>query len=153
MGRQYTLLRQQHVSASLPAVTEFFEDPRNLEALTPSFLNFQIETPGAIEMRMGALIDYKIGLYGVPMRWRTRIERYNPGVDFVDLQLKGPYKYWHHLHTFRATARGTEIGDRVTYELPFGLFGTLAHFLFVRRQLKTIFDHRTRVVEDLFGTA
>jgi len=77
--------------------------------------------------------------------------QYNPGVDFVDFQVQGPYKYWHHLHSFRETTRGTELSDLVSYELPLGALGTLAHSLFVRRQLTSIFDHRFRVVRAMFG--
>lgn len=104
-------------------------------------------------MREGALIDYTIRLHGVPLHWRTRIERYVPGVEFVDLQLKGPYKYWHHHHTFREISGGTEIGDTVTYELPFGPLGEAAHSWFVKGQLDTIFDYRNHVVREKFGPA
>ena len=151
MTHRYVLERRQTVAASLKEVTHFFENPRNLEALTPPFLRFTIETDGDIAMKEGALIDYTISLHGLPMRWRTSIESYQPGVDFVDLQLKGPYKYWHHHHTFRAVFGGTEIGDKVTYELPWGPLGALAHNLFVKRQLTAIFDYREKVVAKKFG--
>ena len=102
-------------------------------------------------MMEGAIIDYKIRLHGVPLNWKTRIERYVQGVEFVDLQIKGPYKYWHHRHTFRQTSSGTEIGDTVTYELPLGPLGRGAHLCFVKRQLDTIFNYRARVVREKFG--
>lgn len=151
MPQRHLLERRQTVAASLDEVTSFFENPRNLEALTPPFLRFTIRTEGNIEMKEGALIDYSISLHGLPMSWSTRIESYQPGVDFVDVQLNGPYKYWHHHHTFRAVPGGTEIGDKVTYELPLGPLGAVAHNLFVKRQLATIFDYREKVVAERFG--
>lgn len=151
MTHRYTLERIQTVTSELTKVTHFFEDPGNLEALTPSFLNFRIDTKGELEMKEGAIIDYRIALHGLPMKWRTRILQYTPGADFVDFQVKGPYKYWHHLHTFRSTPQGTEILDRVTYELPFGPLGRIAHAFWVRRQLGQIFDFRAKVVEERFG--
>lgn len=151
MAKRYVLSRTQEVRAPLRDVTTFFEDPRNLGEITPPFLRFQLTTDGPIEMKEGALIDYTIRLHGVPLNWRTRIERYVQGVEFVDLQLKGPYKYWHHHHTFRQTGRGTEIGDTVMCELPLGPLGRAAHLCFVGRQLDTIFNYRALVVQEKFG--
>lgn len=151
MSARNVLSRVQDVRAPLGEVAQFFEDPQNLGELTPGFLHFQIKSEGPLEMREGALIDYTIRLHGVPMRWKTRIERYVPGVEFVDFQVEGPYKYWHHRHTFRETPRGTEIGDTVTYELPLGLLGKAAHACFVKRQLDAIFSYRAEVVRERFG--
>ena len=147
----YVLERTQVVPCPLSEVFAFFADAANLERMTPPFLGFQIKTPLPIAMSTGTLIDYKISLHGIPMKWRTRIAEYVPGVRFVDEQLKGPYKVWHHTHEFRAVPGGTEVVDRVQYELPFGPLGAIAHALFVRRQLKTIFDHRERTMSQLFG--
>jgi ligand-binding SRPBCC domain-containing protein len=151
MPAQYVLSRVQNVAAPLREVALFFEDPGNLGEITPPFLDFRIVTKGPIEMKEGALIDYTIRLHGVPLRWQTRIDHYVPGVEFVDLQIKGPYKYWHHHHTFRETPGGTEIGDTVTYELPFGPLGRAVHAAFVARQLEQIFRYRAEVIREKFG--
>lgn len=129
----------------------FFSDAANLERLTPPFLGFTILTPQPIEMRSGTVIDYRIRLSGLPMTWRTLIEDYEPGVRFVDVQLRGPYRTWRHTHTFRDAEGGTEIGDRVAYELPLGPLGRLAHAVFVKRQLRAIFAYRAQVMADMFG--
>lgn len=148
----YTLERTLVVPRSRDEVFPFFADAANLERLTPPFLGFTILTPLPIDMRAGALIDYRIKLNGIPMRWRTLIESYDPPNSFVDTQVKGPYAHWHHTHTFRDVPGGTEIGDVVRYELPLGPLGRLAHAVMVKRQLATIFDYRTRVMMELFGT-
>lgn len=148
----YTLERTLVVPRSRDEVFPFFADAANLERLTPPFLGFTILTPLPIDMRAGALIDYRIKLNGIPMRWRTLIESYDPPNSFVDTQVKGPYARWHHTHTFRDVPGGTEIGDVVRYELPLGPLGRLAHAVMVKRQLATIFDYRTRVMMELFGT-
>lgn len=151
---RHVLERIQTVSRPRAEVVRFFEDPRNLGELTPPFLHFRILTEGPIEMREGARIDYEIRLHSIPMVWKTLIEEYVPGEQFVDRQIEGPYRYWHHVHRFEdAEGGGTRIFDRVTYELPLGPLGALAHVVFVRRQLKEIFDYRFRVVEERFGTA
>lgn len=152
MSETYVLERVQLVPRPRAEIAAFFENPRNLGELTPPFLNFQITTPGEIPMHVGAHIDYTIRLHGLPMKWKTLIERYSPGHQFVDLQLKGPYEYWHHVHTFEDAPGGTKITDKVTYRLPLGPLGSLAHALFVRRQLKTIFDYRYKYIEERFGT-
>lgn len=129
----------------------FFADARNLERLTPPALHFEILTAGPIDMRAGAIIEYRLRLSGVPFRWRTVIELWEPPFRFVDLQEKGPYALWRHTHTFEETAGGTLMRDRVEYRLPFGPLGALAHKLFVARRLDQIFTFRAQVVQQLFA--
>lgn len=146
----YRLERQQIIARPREEVFAFFSDASNLAKLTPEFLNFKIYTPAPIVMEPGTLIDYGLSLYGVPMRWRTRIEEFTPNERFIDVQLKGPYRLWHHTHTFEDHPEGTLMRDEVNYQLPFGPLGTLARALFVRRQLEQIFDYRIHVVESYF---
>jgi ligand-binding SRPBCC domain-containing protein len=102
-------------------------------------------------MAPGALIDYRLKLFGVPMRWRTRIEEWQPEDRFVDVQLEGPYRLWRHLHTFEDRPEGTLMRDRVEYELPLGPLGLLAHRIFVARQLDGIFSYRRKVIARVLG--
>ena len=148
----YELERMQRVAAPRHEVFEFFADAANLEQLTPPELGFEILTPQPIAMHPGTRIAYRITLHHVPMTWHTLIETFAPDDRFVDIQLKGPYKLWHHTHTFAdAPGGGTTLGDHVRYELPFGPLGTVAHALFVKRQLRRIFDYRQRVMVERFG--
>lgn len=151
MGRIHHLVRTQFVPRPLEEVFDFFTDAFNLERITPPFLGFQVITPPPIEIRQGTLIDYRLKLHGLPLRWKTRIERFERNVCFVDLQLKGPYRLWHHLHEFRAVPGGTELADVLDYQLPFGPLGDVAHALFVRRSVEQIFEHRQKVIAELFG--
>ncbi|MDX1947788.1 MAG: SRPBCC family protein [Pirellulaceae bacterium] len=149
MAHTYRLERTQFLPLPLDEVFPFFSDAGNLEAITPPSLHFHILTPRPIEMRSGALIDYRIRLFGVPMYWRTRIETWEPPHRFVDTQLRGPYKLWHHTHEFTSVPGGTQMIDRVDYELYLGPIGWMAHAAWVQRQLKQIFDYRREAVERL----
>lgn len=151
MGRRFRLEQIQIVPKPRSEVFAFFADARNLERLTPDFLGFQITTPGPLEMKAGAIIDYSLRLYGVSLKWKTRIEVFEPELRFVDTQLKGPYRYWHHLHEFEEVELGTRMRDVVDYELPFGPLGTVARALFVRRSLERIFGYRRQAVTEIFG--
>jgi ligand-binding SRPBCC domain-containing protein len=143
----HLLERRQRVAVPAERAFAFFSDARNLEAITPPWLRFRVLTPGAIEMREGALIDYRLRLHGIPLAWRTRIVVWEPPHRFVDVQLRGPYALWEHTHTFaRDGYDAVVIADRVRYALPFGPLGELARHLFVRRDLDRIFDHRVRAV-------
>ncbi len=146
-GEPHILERDQRIPAPPEDVFPFFEDAYNLEDITPPFLGFRVITPRPIEMHAGARIEYRLKLHGVPVRWKTRIEAFDPPHMFVDVQTSGPYKLWHHTHSFEPDGRGgTLMRDRVRYELPFGPFGELAHMLFVMRDLRRIFDFRQRTV-------
>lgn len=151
MTHVYSLDQQQLVRRPLQDVFGFFADPCNLERLTPPFLGFKILTPSPIAMQPGALIDYRISLRGLPLRWRTRIESYEPGRSFVDVQLEGPYRLWRHTHEFEETAEGTLVRDHVDYALPLGPLGRLAHALMVKRDLQQIFAYRRQAIATLLG--
>ena len=131
----------------------FFSDARNLETITPSFLQFNVLTPGPIDMKSGAIIDYKLKVRGLPIKWRTKIQAFDPPRMFVDDQVKGPYKRWHHTHTFEPTpdGTGTIAKDRVEYEPPGWIFKPMINYLFVQRDVKMIFEHRGKVLAGMFG--
>lgn len=143
------LVRTQWVGRPLEEVFSFFEDPVNLKKLTPSDLGFEITTPGPIVMKAGVLIDYVVRPFGIPCRWRTRIETYERPSSFSDVQEKGPYALWHHTHAFASERGGTRMTDTVRYRLPFEPFGGIAAPL-VARELERIFDFRAAAVASLF---
>jgi ligand-binding SRPBCC domain-containing protein len=146
MGRIHLLEREQRIGLPRERVFEFFGDALNLEAITPPWLGFEVTTPRPIAMGPGARIDYRLRLHGVPVRWQTRIEVWEPPIRFVDVQVRGPYSLWEHTHEFEDEGGTTLIRDRVRYSLPLGPLGELAHRAIVRRDLARIFDHRREAV-------
>lgn len=146
----YTLRHEQEIKRSLREVFRFFENPENLAVLTPRSLNFKILTPSPIIMKAGALIDYTIQVLGVEQRWTTLITSYEPPYRFVDEQIKGPYAFWHHTHTFTETPAGALIKDEVRYAVPFGWAGKIAQSLFVKKELEKIFRFRAETIETHF---
>ena len=126
----------------------FFADAANLDAITPKWLHFRIVTPQPVEMREGALIDYKLRVHGLPLRWRTLIREWNPPHHFVDEQLRGPYRQWIHRHTFEPQNGGTLARDIVHYAVPFDF---IAHPLVVRRDIEKIFAYRQEALRKRFG--
>ena len=146
----FTLRAELWLPRRRDALFPFFAAAENLERITPAFLGFRILTPGPIEIRRGTLIDYRISLHGLPMRWRTEITAWEPPFRFVDSQLRGPYRAWVHEHTFEEKDGGTLCRDRVDYRVP---GGALIHTLFVERDVRRIFTHRQRVLKELFHPA
>jgi ligand-binding SRPBCC domain-containing protein len=146
-GGIHVLERSQRLGLPAEQAFQFFTDAHNLEAITPPWLDFKVLTPGPIEMRPDALIEYRLKLRGVPVRWRTRIEAWEPPHRFVDVQLQGPYAFWEHTHMFEPDGeRAVVTRDRVRYALPLGPLGRIAHAAFIRRDLERIFDYRERAV-------
>jgi ligand-binding SRPBCC domain-containing protein len=151
--RIHRLERSALVARPLDEVFAFFADASNLEAITPGFLRFRILTPVPVAMAEGARIEYALSLFGVPLRWRTRIAVWEPGVRFVDVQERGPYAVWRHTHEFTARGPATLARDVVEYALPLGPLGALAHALFVKRALDRIFDFRRDAIQRLIEGA
>lgn len=145
----YTLHREQYIDRPLSEVFEFFSDARNLEAITPEWLKFEVITP-RIELRAGTIIDYRLKWHGIPIAWKTEIVEWNPPHGFVDTQLKGPYTLWHHRHSFTAEGGGTRMADIVRYRLPLGFLGDIAHRLTVGRDLERVFDFRRKQIAARF---
>lgn len=148
--REYELRTEVRVPGRLEEVFSFFADAGNLEKLTPPWLKFEIITPRPIDMHAGALIDYRIWLRIVPMRWRTRITAWEPPFRFVDEQLRGPYRRWIHEHTFQQIGDEVAVRDHVRYAVPGGpLLERAVHALAVKRDLDRIFAYRVEAMRRL----
>jgi ligand-binding SRPBCC domain-containing protein len=126
----------------------FFADAANLDAITPPWVRFRTITPGPIEMRVGMLIDHRLRIHGVPIRWRSKITAWEPPARFVDEQIRGPYRVWVHEHLFEQRDGGTVVRDRVRYAAPFDFFTD--RFL-VRPDVERIFRYRTECLKRRFA--
>jgi ligand-binding SRPBCC domain-containing protein len=131
-------------------VFDFFSKAENLNKITPPDLHFKILSDSAIEMKKGTLIRYRIKILGIPFQWQTLISEWNPPYSFADMQLKGPYALWIHVHTFREENGTTIMHDRVEYRSRGWLLEPLLESLIVRRKLERIFDYRQKSCEILF---
>ncbi len=147
----HILERSQFIPGELTDVFGFFEDPYNLQRITPPWLGFSIRSASDERVREGTTIEYVLRWHGLPMTWKSRISEYEQGVLFADEMLRGPYKRWYHRHLFRAVEGGVEVRDVVEYELPFGPLGRAVHAAVVRRQLEGIFDHRQSAIDRIFA--
>jgi ligand-binding SRPBCC domain-containing protein len=146
--RERRFTAEQWLPRPRAALVPFFADAANLERLTPPWLSFRILTPSPIEMKPGALIDYRLRIRGVPLRWRTRIAVWEPPERFVDEQVRGPYRRWIHEHSFFERDGGTLCRDDVRYAVP---GGALVDRLLVRPDVERIFAFRRQVLAKLFG--
>lgn len=144
----YVLQCEVTLPVSREQLFKFFSDAFQLEQITPPWLNFRVQTEAPINIAPGTLIDYKLRLRGIPIRWRTEIATWDPPQSFTDRQLKGPYYLWDHFHTFETVEGGTLVKDRVKYRVP---GGALTNFLLVQNDLKRIFRYRRQRMIELFG--
>lgn len=152
MPDEQVLRRQIEIHRPVGEVFEFYADAGNLELITPPELRFSILTQPPIRMREGALIDYRLRLWGLPVDWRTLISRWDPPHGFVDEQIRGPYALWIHTHTFVERSGVTVVRDEVRYRLPLSILGRALHPV-IRRQLDRIFDYREHVTLSVLDPA
>ncbi len=138
---------QQTLEQPLTEVFEFFSNAHNLAVITPPWLHLEVITPAPIEMVVGTLIDYRLKLRGIPIRWQSEITEWNPPYAFVDVQRRGPYRLWRHTHTFDETVEGVVVGDTVEYAVWGNEF---IGRLFVRPDIEKIFAYRSEQLDEIF---
>lgn len=150
---KYQLYREQQLNCDIEKAWVFFSDPKNLSKITPKNMGFTVLSEyNNDQIFEGMIIDYTVSpLLKIPLKWRTKISQVQLNSSFTDFQEKGPYKYWNHFHEFIPNEKGILMKDTVDYELPFGVLGTLAHSMFVKKKLDHIFDFRHIVLERLFN--
>ncbi len=146
-NRGYRLESAQWLPQPRDRVFAFFSDAFQLETLTPAFLNFKVLSPPPIQIQKGITIDYRLRLHGLPLRWQSQIEVWEPPFRFVDVQTRGPYRHWHHEHRFEDVDGGTLCGDVVDYSV-WG--GRTIEAIFVRRDIRKIFAYRQAKLRELF---
>ncbi|MCY4653523.1 MAG: SRPBCC family protein [Dehalococcoidia bacterium] len=144
----FALRNEVWLPRPIDEVFEFFSDAYNLETLMPPILRFEVLTPAPIRMAAGTLIDYKLRLRGLPVRWQSEITVWEPPRRFVDEQRRGPYSMWVHEHTFEEKDGGTLAKDNVNYAVP---GGALVNRLFVARDVRRIFEYRTERLLEALG--
>ena len=144
----YWLRKSVWLAQPRAKVFEFFSNPGNLDRLTPAWLSFAILTPVTSQLKQGALLDYRLRIRGMPIRWQSEIAVWQPPHRFVDRQTKGPYSLWIHEHTFEERDHGTLVGDNVEYAVP---GGTLVQKFLVAPDLERIFNYRHKILQELFN--
>ena len=148
----HTLLVRQWTARPIEEVYDFFSRAENLERITPEFLQFKIKNVSTPSLEQGSLIDYRLKLHGIPVNWRTRIDEWSPPDGFVDTQLKGPYKKWHHTHRFEPLAGGTLITDHVRYKVPLGPIGRMIREAWIKKDVEKIFAYRLECLEKILSS-
>ena len=152
-GGLYTLYSEQTVNQEAGVLWDFFKKPSNLNKLTPKDVHFEIKSGKSDDFYAGKIISYKIQPFKlVALNWVTEISQVKEGVYFIDNQISGPYKLWHHEHHFKVNSNGTtEIIDKVKYKVPFYILGRLMHRIFIKKKLLDIFMFRQKQINNLFN--
>jgi ligand-binding SRPBCC domain-containing protein len=151
MPKTYELIREQFLSVDLDEAFEFFRNPANLQTITPPWLGFDLPGAPPACIKKGTRIEFRISLLGIPMTWRTHISHWDPPHEFIDLQERGPYVFWEHLHRLERLGDGVLMTDRVRYRLPLEYLSRPIHSLMVRPALESIFNYRYRAIQGRFA--
>lgn len=149
----YQLKRTQFIKSDIQTCWDFFSSPKNLKLITPPYMGFEVKVDLPEKMYEGLMIEYTVKpLMGIPMSWITEIKTVKENEFFVDEQRKGPYTIWHHEHHFKQVEGGIEMTDIVSYVIPLGIFGKIAHPIIVRKKLEEIFAYRFQKVDEIFNS-
>lgn len=148
----YNFEDQQFIKSDLQTVWKYFNNPKHIQALTPPKMHLKTRTqnlPNQIHENLE--ISYNVSpLFGIPLKWKTKITNVVPNESFIDIQIKGPYKIWHHLHTFKQVKEGVLMKDFITYQLPLGFIGNFIHKILVKKEIENLFEFRTKQVQKHF---
>lgn len=149
----HQLKRQQQLNCDIKTAWKFFSSANNLSEITPKDMSFVVRTQlSNDEIYEGMLIDYYVSpLLGIKLNWQTEITQVSFQESFTDFQKKGPFKLWNHFHEFIMNDKGVLMIDTISYELPFGFLGEIAHSAMVKKKLKNIFDYRFKILEETFN--
>ncbi|MEA2105178.1 MAG: SRPBCC family protein [Bacteroidota bacterium] len=150
----YQISRKQNIPISIDKAWAFFSNPENLGQITPTSMNFKIlSRSDAGDMYPGMIITYRLTpLFKIQIKWATEITQVKKNIYFIDNQIKGPYKLWHHEHRFKSINQGVEMNDILYYDLPWGILGKFAHYIFIRQKVNEIFSFRAQKIKELFGS-
>lgn len=141
----------QIIDKPIKEVFSFFENPENLEKITPTNIGFKIKTPKPLVMKEGAIFEYTIRLGIIRFPWKTLITIYDPPFKFQDVQKFGPYKKWEHTHEFIDLGNKTKVIDIVEYDLHFIFLKLLINKFYVRKNIENIFRFRTTKLTNIFS--
>nr|WP_297310199.1 SRPBCC family protein [uncultured Flavobacterium sp.] len=148
----YNFEDQQFIKSDLQTVWKYFNNPKHIHALTTLKMQLKTRTqnlPNQIHKNL--IISYWVSpLFGIPLKWKTKITNVVPNESFIDIQIKGPYKIWHHLHTFKQVKEGVLMKDFITYQLPLGFIGNFIHKILVKKEIENLFEFRTKQVQKHF---
>jgi ligand-binding SRPBCC domain-containing protein len=147
----YHLNQIQLINAPITEVFRFFENPENLETITPPWLGFTVLNSKPHDMRANAEFDYTITIFGLKLRWTSKITQYVPLHSFTDIQITGPYKTWIHKHTFKEMGNQTEVKDHIEYSCYGGLLSPVIYQFFVKNKLTNIFNYRQKQIDLIFN--
>lgn len=146
----YKLNKETVVDTTLERAWNFISNPANLNLITPDDMRFTIVTELPDQMVEGILVEYRVRIPFIGTQpWLSELKHIVPGQSFVDVQLSGPYKLWHHYHSIEETGGKVRFVDRIIYEVPYGFIGQIAHALFIRKTLERIFSHREARLQEL----
>jgi ligand-binding SRPBCC domain-containing protein len=146
----YRLVAKQVIAKKPEEIFPFFADAKNLERITPPWLNFRILNQSTPEIQEGTIFNYALSLHGIPVRWRSEIREWSVNKKFVDQQLKGPYRIWHHTHLFEVRDSGTLMTDVVRYDVALGRLGEVFAGAWVKSDVTKIFQYRGKVISEFF---
>lgn len=150
---RYKFHTEQQLNCSIETAWDFFSSPFNLSKITPKEMALVVTSNLSDQsIYEGMEIEYTVSpLFKVPLKWKTKITKVKFQESFTDIQVRGPYKYWSHIHEFESNEKGVLVKDTVDYELPFGFLGSIAHRLLVKKKLESIFNYRYQVLESKFN--
>ncbi len=147
----YRHFEEQKLPVSIQKAWDFFSSPGNLSKITPPEMKFVITNDPGKNIYSGQVITYKVRpIFNIPLNWVTIISAVEKPYYFIDEQKFGPYKFWHHRHTFKEINDGVLMKDEVYYALPAGVFGRIIHRFFIKKKIKEIFSFRKETLNKMF---
>jgi len=100
----------------------------------------------------GARAQLRVGFWPLKFNWELEHRDYIAGQQFCDVQIRGPFKSYRHVHRITGAGNGNAVLiDEIQFEMPMGFFGVWLGKLIMLPKFRRLFEHRHRVTREAFA--
>lgn len=95
-------------------------------------------------LECGDIVTFEAVHFGIRQRLTSKVVKMDKPYTFTDEMVRGAFKSLLHTHEFKELNEGTLMIDRLQFEAPFGILGSMANVLFLKKYMERFITIRAR---------